>query len=107
MQVTSTRVAASVALALGMLVSTNSGAVLPEMLETAPDFTTLAPPDLSNTPVTVVLQLAGNSIAEQQGAAGRKLDRAEKDGIKAQLRAQQEALRPSIESAGGVVLATF
>ena len=30
MQVTSTRVAASVALALGMLVSTNSGAVLPE-----------------------------------------------------------------------------
>ena len=109
MQFTSTRVAAALALALGSLASSNSDAIQPDAIEAAPQLTTPAtmPPGLSRTPVTVILQLSGNSAAEQQAAAGRKLSRAEKDGVKAQLRAQQDALRASIEGAGGAVLATY
>src|SRR5205085_965147 len=109
MQFKLTRVAASLALAFGLLASSNSDAVQPDAIEAAPQLSAPAkmPPGLSRTPVTVVLQLSGSPVAEQQGAAGRKLAGAEKASIKAQLRAQQEALRGSIESAGGVVLATY
>src|SRR5438094_1818111 len=103
MQFTSTRVAASVALALGVFATSNSHAVRPQAIgdDAAVITPVQMPVGLSSAPVTVILQLTGNSVAEQQGAAGRRLDRATKDTIKAQLRGQQEALRPSIEALGG------
>jgi minor extracellular serine protease Vpr len=65
------------------------------------------PLGVSKAPVTVVVQLAGDSVAEQQGNAGRKLDRNEKDRIKGQLKSQQDGLRGSIESLGGTVVAHY
>jgi len=65
------------------------------------------PLGVSKEPVTVVVQLAGDSVAEQQGNAGRKLERGEKDRIKGQLRSQQDGLRGSIESLGGTVVAHY
>ena len=44
---------------------------------------------LSKQPVTVVVQLAGDPVAVQQGNAGRKLERSEREQIKAQLRGAQ------------------
>src|SRR6185503_8974063 len=65
------------------------------------------PLGISRKPVTVVLQLAEESVAERQGNAGRKLDHAEKQQIKAALRARQDGLRGAIESRGGSVLAQY
>ncbi|HSU63266.1 MAG TPA: S8 family serine peptidase, partial [Burkholderiales bacterium] len=65
------------------------------------------PLGVSQAPVTVVVQLAGNSVAEHQGNAGRKLDRSEKDQIKGSLKSQQDGLRASIESLGGTVVANY
>jgi len=108
MQFKSTRVAASLALAFGIVVSSTSHAARPEGLGEAqvvkPAWT---PPGVMNQPMTVVLQLNGQSVAEQQANAGRKLARADKDSIKAQLRGQQDALRPSIQALGGTVLASY
>src|SRR5881398_547711 len=67
----------------------------------------LTPLGVSKAPVTVVVQLAGESVAEQQGNAGRKLDRNERERIKGELRNQQEGLRGSIESLGGSVVAHY
>src|SRR5919197_2419214 len=107
MQFKSSRVAAALAAAFSIVVTANSTAASPEPLD-APQFVRQATtPGLSASQVTFVLQLSGQPVAEQQGAAGRRLARAEKDRIKAHLRAQQDALRPSIEALGGTVLATY
>src|SRR2546423_4758157 len=68
---------------------------------------TWPPPGICLNPVPVVINMTGNSVAERQGTAGRRLGRAEKDAIKAQLRSQQDALRAGIEGLGGSVLATY
>lgn len=109
MQFKSTRVAASLVLAFGIVATSTSHAARPEGVAADPQEITPAwtPPGVMNQPMTVVLQLNGQSVAEQQGAAGRKLGRAEKDSAKAQLRAQQDALRPSIAALGGTVLASY
>src|SRR5437763_9308405 len=109
MKFTSSRVAAALAATFTILGSTNSNAARPEGVADAPQVIKPAwtPPGVMNKPMTVVLQLSGLSVAEQQGGAGRRLTRAEKDSIKAQLRAQQDALRPSIEALGGAVLANY
>jgi len=65
------------------------------------------PLGVSKAPVTVVVQLAGDSVAVHQGNAGRKLDRDEKERIKGQLKNQQDDLRGSIESLGGTVIANY
>ena len=65
------------------------------------------PLGVSNQSVTVVLQLAGDPVAVQQGNAGRKLSKAEKDQIKAQLKGAQDRLRGNIQSAGGDILAQY
>ena len=57
--------------------------------------------------MTVVVQLRGKSVAEDQADAGRKVTKAEKNQIKAQLKAAQDGLKAQIESAGGKVLAQF
>jgi subtilisin family serine protease len=65
------------------------------------------PLGISRAPVTVIVQLAGETVAEQQGNAGRKLDRAEKERIKGELRARQEGVRGGIEALGGSVRASY
>jgi len=106
---TPTRAAAALALAFGILGSSSTNAVLPQPFEGAADDIkpVWTPLGVSNKPVTVVVQLAGETVAERQGNAGRKLNRAEKDSIKSQLRGQQDSLRGGIGALGGNVLATY
>ncbi len=47
------------------------------------------PPGLDTTPVTVVVLLGGDPVATVQEAAGRRLSRGEKDGVKGQRRNEQ------------------
>ena len=100
-------VAAPALVVFGILGSSNSGAVRPEAVSDGASLVTPAwtPLGVSKAAVTVVVQLAGNSVAEQQGNAGRKLDRDEKDLIKGQLKGQHDGLRGSIEGLGGTVIA--
>jgi subtilisin family serine protease len=65
------------------------------------------PVGLNTQPVNVVVQLAGDPVAVQQGNAGRKLSKAEKDQIKGQLKGAQDSLRDSIASLGGTVVAQY
>ena len=69
--------------------------------------TSFVPRSLSSEPTIVVAKLRGNSVAEAQAAAGRKLTGSEKNQIKGQLKAGQDALVPRIQAAGGTVLAQF
>src|SRR3989441_878780 len=109
MRLGSNRAVAARALAFGVLGSSDLGAVRPgPVAEDAGLITPVwVPLGVSKAPVTVVVQLAGDSVAEQQGYAGRKLKRGEKDRIKGQLRSQQDGLRGSIESLGGTVVANY
>src|SRR3989475_9036118 len=109
MRLGSNRAVAALAMVFGVLGSSNLGAVRPEpVAEDAGLITPVwMPLGVSKAPVTVVVQLAGDSVAEQQGYAGRKLERGEKDRIKGQLRSQQDGLRGSIESLGGTVVAHY
>jgi subtilisin family serine protease len=102
-------VAALALLVFGILGSSNSGAARPEPVA---DDTRLITPvwtplGVSKREITVVVQLTGDSVAEQQGNAGRRLSRDEKDRAKGQLRNQQEGLRRSIEGMGGRVVAHY
>jgi minor extracellular serine protease Vpr len=65
------------------------------------------PRSLGSAPTTVVVKLSGKSVAEAQADAGRKLTGSEKNQIKGQLKASQDALVPQIQAAGGTVLAQF
>jgi subtilisin family serine protease len=65
------------------------------------------PVGLNTQSVNVVLQLSGDPVAVQQGNAGRKLSKGEKDQIKAQLKGAQDALRGSIASLGGTVVSQY
>ncbi len=61
----------------------------------------------SQQPVTVVVQLAGDPVAVQQANAGRKLERSEREQIKAQLRSAQGSMQSNIQGMGGTVLANY
>jgi subtilisin family serine protease len=102
-------VAALSLVVFGILGSSNSGAVRPEAVSDGASLVTPAwtPLGVSKQAVTVVVQLAGDSVAEQQGNAGRKLDRDEKERIKGQLKSQHDDLRGSIENLGGTVIANY
>src|SRR5258706_5858630 len=93
----------------GILGSSNSGAVRPEAVAEGTGLVTpvWTPLGVSKAPVTVVVQVAGDSVAEQQANGGRKLDRDEKERIKGQLKSQHDGLRGSIEGLGGTVLANY
>jgi subtilisin family serine protease len=108
MALTSVRAAAAAALVVS-IASPNSQAVRPVPLGDGTEIVKPAwtPLGVSQREVTVVVQLAGESMAEQQGNAGRRLERSEKDRIKGQLRSQQDGLRGSIESLGGTVVANY
>jgi minor extracellular serine protease Vpr len=105
----SIRAVAALALLFGILGSSNTGAVRPEPVAEGAGLVTpvWTPLGVSKAPVTVVVQLAGDSVAEQQGYAGRRLDRDEKERIKGQLKSQHDGLRVSIESLGGTVIANY
>jgi subtilisin family serine protease len=62
---------------------------------------------LDRTPVKVVAVLAGDSVAEVQAAAGRRLTRAEKLAVKNQRMAEQSSQRGALEAAGGRVIGSF
>jgi minor extracellular serine protease Vpr len=102
-------VAALSLVVFGTLGSSNSGAVRPEAVSDGASLVTpvWTPLGVSKQAVTVVVQLAGDSVAEQQGNAGRKLDRDEKERIKGQLKSQHDGLRGSIEGLGGTVIANY
>src|SRR5437762_4724041 len=109
MRLGSNRAVAALALVFGVLGSSDLGAVRPEPVAEDAGLVTPVwmPLGVSKAPVTVVVQLAGDSVAEQQGYAGRKLERGEKDRIKGQLRSQQDGLAGSIESLGGPGVAGY
>jgi len=92
----------------GMLASTLTVAA-PPTAQPLRSFITPAwtPLGVGNQSVTVVLQLAGDPVAVQQARAGRKLERAEKEQIKSQLRGAQSALHGAIHGMGGRVLGNY
>src|SRR5436309_11659119 len=65
------------------------------------------PLGLSKGPATVVLQVAGKPWAQVQGEAGHKLSKAEKDQIKASLRATQAPIEAKVRELGGTVQNAF
>ena len=69
--------------------------------------TQVLPRALDVTPVLVVAVLGGESVADAQERAGRKLSRDEKNAIKARRRAEQNGPRAAIEAAGGRVVGSF
>jgi minor extracellular serine protease Vpr len=62
---------------------------------------------LDRTPTTVVAILSGDSVANAQAKAGRRLTREEKNAIKTQRATEQAASRASIEGTGGRVIGSF
>src|SRR4051812_4134609 len=62
---------------------------------------------LDRTPIKVVAVLAGDSVADVQAAAGRRLTRAEKLAVKNQRLAEQSGKRGSLEAAGAHVIGSF
>jgi len=86
-----------------------SGAIRPEVTGASGSLITprWTPLGVGKQPVTVVLELAGDPVAVHQEAAGRKLQRAEKEQIKAGLRAAQNGLQPNVQGLGGTVLANY
>ena len=86
-----------------------SGAIRPEA--TGGDGSLITPRwmplGVGKQPVTVVLELAGDPVALHQEVAGRKLQRAEKEQIKGQLRAAQSGVHANVQALGGAVLANY
>jgi len=62
---------------------------------------------LDTTPIKVVAVLSGDSVADVQAAAGRRLTRTEKLTVKNQRLADQSGTRASLEAAGGRVIGSF
>ena len=69
--------------------------------------TNVKPRVLDQTLIKVVAILGGDSVAQQQEVSGRRLTRQEKNVIKAHRGAEQAAVRPSVEAAGGRIVNTF
>ena len=64
----------------------------------------------SSRQATVIVQMSGDPVAKQVGDAksqGKDLTKAQKDAIRADLKAKQNAIKSQIQSAGGTVLADY
>jgi minor extracellular serine protease Vpr len=98
--------AALVALAVA---SAGSARELPELAGAGEVQTSYyTPRGLTTEPVTVMVQLSGETVAESQAKQpDKKLSQAEKDKIKAELASKQESIKPAIRSLGGTVLNDF
>jgi subtilisin family serine protease len=75
--------------------------------DTTPIKPVFIPLGVDKRPTTVVVKLSGASVAEQEGNAGRRYSRAEKDNAKHAIKAQQDALRGSIQALGGTVIGSY
>jgi minor extracellular serine protease Vpr len=97
------------ALTSGILAATSVHAVQPTPRTSSEDniIPAVVPQGVGNQSVTLVVQLSGASVAEQQGSAGRKLSKAEKTQLKQQLKSAQAPLRGSIAGFGGTVVADY
>jgi minor extracellular serine protease Vpr len=91
-----------------LLAAGGSAAPTPEASDTSglvgPVWTPLG---LRDGATTVVAQLSGDPVAVVQGAAGRDLNKSEKQAIKSQLKAKQDSLRGAIADLGGTVIADY
>lgn len=59
---------------------------------------------------TVIVQMAGDPVAKRVGDArsqGKDLTKAQKDAIRADLKAKQDAIKGQIQAAGGTILADY
>jgi subtilisin family serine protease len=64
----------------------------------------------STRQATVIVQMAGEPVAKQVGDArsqGNDLTKAQKDAIRADLKAKQNAIKGQIQAAGGTILADY
>jgi minor extracellular serine protease Vpr len=108
MEIRSVRTFAALAAVFAALAAHDSLAVRPELADGGGQIKPAQLPiALSKQPVTVIVQLAGDPVAVQQGNAGRTLERAEREQIKAQLRNMQASLHGNIQGLGGTVLANY
>ena len=108
MQFRSLRLFVALAAALAAMAPQVSQAIKPGLTPgDGPIKPAVLPIGLSKQPVTVVVQLAGDPVAVQQANAGRKLERAEREQIKAQLRSAQSSVQSSVVGMGGTVLANY
>ena len=64
------------------------------------------PRGVSRGPANIMVQLAGDTVAEVMAEQGR-VTAAEKADIKAELGARQDAIKPAIQALGGQVLADY
>ena len=68
---------------------------------------TVLPRVISQPPITVVVILGGQSVADAQETAGRRLTRQEKDALKTLRRAEQTGAQQAVQALGGQVLGSF
>jgi minor extracellular serine protease Vpr len=64
----------------------------------------------SNRQATVILQMAGDPVAKRVGDArsqGKDLTKAQKDAIRADLKAKQNAIKSQIQAAGGTIVGDY
>ena len=81
----------------------------PKRFQPAPAGSTVnhLPVGMSNTPVTVMLQMAGNPITVADADAATPLTKTQKSNLRAQLRKQQSAAESAVKANGGQVLGTY
>lgn len=102
------RTFAALAVVLGAMAPHQSQAVRPEAAPQAGAIRpAVLPLALSRQPVTVVVEMSGDPVAVRQADAGRRLERAEREQVKAQLRAAQSSVHGHIQGLGGTVLANY
>jgi minor extracellular serine protease Vpr len=65
------------------------------------------PRALSNEPVTAMVQLSGDTVAEVMAAQGGKITLSQKENVQGALAARQDAIKPAIQGLGGQVLGDF
>jgi subtilisin family serine protease len=59
---------------------------------------------MSTKPMTVMLQMAGQSVGAANAASGGKLSKAQKDALRASLKGKQDAVTGSVKQKGGKVI---
>jgi len=108
MRFRSVRAVAALALAFGVLGSSNSAAQMSpaQRVELAPDGEPIRATSLAAQPVTVFLKMAGDPVAVVRSRApGKQLSAPERRSIAASLRQEQDKITPMIEGMGGTVVA--
>jgi hypothetical protein len=60
-----------------------------------------------NARTTVVLKMAGDSVAAAQKKSGTKLDDAQREQVRGELKSRQDAIDGAIQANGGTVVAKY